>query len=64
MEKKKGFFEFFSTLISAAASASAGTMIAQTYNFGWAMLGLTVIVLFLACYGAARFIRSRFFAPA
>ncbi len=61
MDKKtgKGLFEFFATLVSAAISANVGTLIARTYDLAWYFLGLSVMVLFLLCYGAARAIRGK-----
>ena len=61
MDKKTadGLFEFFATLVSAAISANVGTFIARTYDLAWYSLGLSVMVLFLFCYGAARLVRSK-----
>jgi len=58
-KKRKGLFEFFATLVSAAIAANVGTLLARTYDLAWYFLGLAVMVLFLLCYGAARVVRRR-----
>lgn len=58
-KKRKGLFEFFATLLSAAISANLGTWLARTYDLAWYFLGLMVTVLFLLCYGAAWVVRSK-----
>ena len=57
--KRKGLFEFFAALVSAAIGANVGTLLARTYDLAWYFHGLAVMVLFLLCYGAAWFVRSR-----
>ncbi|TVQ21780.1 MAG: hypothetical protein EA382_13125 [Spirochaetaceae bacterium] len=57
--KRKGLFDFFATLVSAAIAANVGTLLARTYDLEWYFLGLLVMVLFLLCYGAARVIRVK-----